>query len=206
LFTTIVVKYRINKNNKEMKTKNLILALTIMLSGSTIFAQKATINTEKSSIEWLGKKIGGQHDGHIRLKSGSLDLKGDQIVAGNFVVDMTSITNTDLKDEGTKQKLIGHLKSDDFFGVETYPTATFVITKGTKFVNGTATLTGDITIKGKKESISFDVLKAGSTYTAKVEIDRSKFDVRYGSNSFFDNLGDKAIDDVFTLNIKLVVN
>ena len=188
-----------------MKTKNFALAFTIILSGSVLFAQKAEVNTEKSSVEWLGKKIGGQHEGNIQIKSGNLELKGDKIVAGNFVVDMTSITNTDLKDEGYNQKLVGHLKSDDFFGVEAFPTANFVVTKGTKFVNGTATLTGDLTIKGNKESISFDVVKDGNAYTAKIEIDRSKFDVRYGSNSFFDNLGDKAIEDNFTLNIKLVV-
>ena len=188
-----------------MKTKNFVLALTIMLSGSTMFAQKAKVNTEKSSVEWLGKKIGGQHEGNIQIKSGNLELKGDQIVAGNFVVDMTSITNTDLKDEGYNQKLVGHLKSDDFFGVEAFPTANFVVSKSSDFSNGTATLTGYLTIKGNKESISFDVVKVGNAYTAKIEIDRSKFDVRYGSNSFFDNLGDKAIEDHFTLNIKLVV-
>lgn len=189
-----------------MKTKNLVLAFTIILSGSAIFAQKADVNTEKSSVEWQGKKIGGQHEGNIQIKSGSLELNGDKIVAGNFVVDMTSITCTDLKDESYKQKLVGHLKSDDFFGVEAYPTAKFVVTKSSDFSNGTATLTGDLTIKGNKENISFDVLKTGNAYSAKIEIDRSKFDVRYGSNSFFDNLGDKAIEDNFTLKVKLVID
>ena len=119
---------------------------------------------------------------------------------------MTTITNSDLKDEGYNQKLVGHLKSDDFFGVEKFPTASFVVTKSSKFSNGKATLTGDITIKGKTESISFDIVKQSKEYTTKIEIDRSKFDVRYGSDSFFDNLGDKAIDDIFSLNIKLAVN
>ena len=189
-----------------MKSRNLVLAFTIFLSGSTMFAQKAEVNTEKSSIEWLGKKVGGQHEGTIQIKSGYLELNDDKIVAGNFMIDMASITCTDLKDESYNQKLVGHLKSDDFFGVETYPTAKFVVTKSSAFNNGTATLSGDLTIKGKKESISFDVLKSGNAYSAKIDIDRSKFDVRYGSNSFFDNLGDKAIEDNFTLNIKLAVN
>ena len=189
-----------------MKTKSVVLALMIMLSGSVMFAQKAEVNVQKTSIEWLGKKIGKKHDGNIKVKSGYLELKENEIAAGKFVVDMTSITNNDLKDEGTNQKLVGHLKSDDFFGVKTYPTAEFVITKSSKFNNGTATLTGDLTIKGKTESISFEVVKAEKEYTAKMDIDRSKFDVRYGSNSFFDNLGNAAIDDIFTLNIKLVVN
>jgi polyisoprenoid-binding protein YceI len=196
----------INKNAKEMKTKILVLALALMVSGTVNYAQTMEVNTEKSSIEWLGKKIGGQHDGLIQLKNGSLELDGEQITAGKFVVDMTSITNMDIKDEGRNQRLVGHLKSDDFFGVESYPTASFNVVQASKFENDKATLTGDITIKGKKERISFDVVKAGVTFTAEVEIDRSKFDVRYGSKSFFNDLGDNAIDDIFLLRIKLVVN
>ena len=189
-----------------MKTINFVLALVIMLTTQVMFAQKVEVNTAKSSVEWLGIKIGGQHEGNIQLKSGYFELKNDQIVVGEFVVDMTTITDTDLEDQGYNQKLVGHLKSDDFFGVEKYPTAEFVIKKSSKFSNGKATVTGDITIKGKTESISFEVVGAGKEYTVKIDIDRSKFDVRYGSNSFFDNLGDKAIDDIFTLNIKLVVS
>jgi polyisoprenoid-binding protein YceI len=188
-----------------MKTKNFLLTLAMVVSGNILYAQGLEVNAEKSSIEWLGKKIGGKHDGFIQLKSGSFEMDGEQIIAGNFVVDMTTISNTDLKDEGSKQKLVGHLKSDDFFGVETFPTARFEVVQGSKFENGKATITGDITIKGKAERISFDVVKTGMTYTAEVDIDRSKFDVRYGSKSFFNNLGNRAIDDIFKLRIKLIV-
>ena len=176
------------------------------MSGSVMFAQKVEVNTKRSSVKWLGKKIGQQHEGNIQLKSGSFELQDDKIVAGNFVLDMTTITNTDLENENYNQKVVGHLKSDDFFGVEKYPSATFKVTGSSKFSNGKATLSGDITIKGKTESISFEVVRAEKEYTAKVEIDRSKFDVKYDSNSFFDNLGDKAIDDIFELEIKLIVN
>ena len=189
-----------------MKTLNLVLAVVILLSSNVMFAQKVEVNPKKSSIEWLGKKIGGQHEGNIQVKSGYLELKNDKIVAGNFVVDMTTITNTDLKDEGYNQKLVGHLKSDDFFGVVKYPIATFVVSKSSKFSIGKASLTGDITIKGKTERISFELVRVGNKYSAKIDLDRSKFDVRYGSNSFFDNLGDKAINDIFMLDIELVVN
>ena len=188
-----------------MKAKNFVLAAVFLLYGSVMFAQKVEVNTTKSSVVWHGNKIGSQHEGNIQLKSGSFDLQEDQIMAGNFVVDMTTITNTDLKNENYNQKLVGHLKSDDFFGIEKYPSATFVVTRSSKFSNGKATLTGDITIKGKTESISFEVERAGKDYSGKMDIDRSKFDVRYDSNSFFDNLGDKAIDDIFTLDIKLVI-
>jgi len=119
---------------------------------------------------------------------------------------MTSITNTDLTDASYNQKLVGHLKSDDFFGIEKFPTANLNITKATKFSNGKASVTGDVTIKGKTETITFDIVKKGNSYSAKIEIDRSKHDVRFGSTSFFDSLGDKAIDDLFILDIKLVAS
>ena len=95
-----------------MKTLNLVLALVILLSSNVMFAQKVEVDIKKSSVEWFGKKIGTQHEGNIQLKSGNLELQDDKIVAGNFVVDMTTITNTDLENENYNQKLVGHLKSD----------------------------------------------------------------------------------------------
>ncbi|WP_034057899.1 YceI family protein [Lacinutrix jangbogonensis] len=189
-----------------MKTTSYLFALVLTLSSFGLFAQTQKVNTEKSTINWLGKKIGGQHEGLIKLKNGVLEEKNGKIVSGSFVIDMTSLTNTDLQDEGYNKKLVGHLKSDDFFGVEKFPTATLNITKATKFSNGKASVTGNLTIKGKTESITFDFVKNINHYTAKIEIDRSKFNVRYGSASFFDSLGDKAINDIFTLDVKLVVN
>jgi len=189
-----------------MRRRILGFAIVLVLLTQVTFAQNVEVSAEKSTIKWLGKKIGGQHDGNIQLKSGSLELESGQIVGGSIIIDMTTITNTDLKDAGYSQKLVGHLNSDDFFGVEKYPTAIFKVTHSSKFSNGKANLTGDMTIKGKAESISFEVKKTGNEYVATIEIDRSKFDVRYGSNSFFDNLGDKTIDDIFTLEIKLAVN
>ncbi|MDC0584727.1 YceI family protein [Bacteroidales bacterium] len=185
-----------------MKTIKIIVVLFLAGSLSTS-AQKSEINIEKSVVKWTGEKIGGSHTGAIKLKNGNFEFKGDQIIGGTVVMDMNSMTNSDLSDEGYNQKLIGHLKSDDFFGVEKYPIATFEITKSSKFTNGKASVSGKLTIKGKTEELTFDVLKEGAKYSAQVEVDRSKFDVRYGSNSFFDNLGDKAIDDIFTLAITL---
>ena len=98
---------------------------------------------------------------------------------------------------------MGHLKSDDFFGVEKFPTATFTVTKAAKFSNGKANVSGNITIKGKTEPVNFVVTKQNNVYKTQLKVDRSKFDVRYGSNSFFDNLGDKAIDNIFILDIQL---
>lgn len=187
---------------KNMKTLKLVLVLFITGSIST-FAQRKDVNTEKSVIEWTGKKITGSHKGNIEIKSGYLELKNGQIKGGEFVVDMATITNTDLEDKEYNQKLVGHLKSDDFFGVEKHPTSTLQLVKVTKFKSGKAAAKGKITIKGKTGYVNFWVLKKGDSYNATIKIDRSKYDVRYGSGSFFDNLGDKTIDDIFILDVKL---
>jgi len=186
-----------------MKTMKIlgVLLLAVTLSVS---AQKSEIVLNKSVLKWTGNKIGGSHNGEIKVKSGYVEFNKGEIIGGEVVMDMKSITNTDLKDEGSNQKLVGHLKSEDFFGVEKYPTSTFKITKASKFKDGKATLTGVLTIKGKSENILADVTKNGNTYSSLAKVDRSKFDVRYGSKSFFDNLGDKAIDDTFILDIQLV--
>jgi polyisoprenoid-binding protein YceI len=188
-----------------MNRKSIKLLSVILLVGTlSASAQKCEINLNRSVVTWTGNKIGGSHNGGIKVKGGYFEVKNGDIVAGNVVMDMNSITNTDLKDEGYNQKLVGHLKSDDFFGVEKFPTSTFVVRSAGKFSAGKATLTGVLTIKGKSENISVDVTKNGDTYTAQLKVDRSKFDVRYGSKSFFDNLGDKVIDDIFVLDIRLV--
>lgn len=189
-----------------MNTRTFAFALIIMLSVNALYAVKGGVSKEKSSVKWIGKKIGSSHEGTIHIQEGHVEVQDNKIVAAKVVMDMTSITNTDVENENRNQKLVGHLKSDDFFGVETYPTATFELTQGSEFVNGKATISGDITIKGKTEPLTVDVRKDGETYRTNIEIDRSKFDVRFGSKSFFNNLGDNAIDDIFTLEVKLIVN
>lgn len=187
-----------------MKTIVQLFLLAFIIMGTSVTAQNQKIDTKKSSIHWLGKKITGQHDGYIQLQSGELTLKDGNITGGTFVVDMNSMTNADLESQEYKDKLMGHLKSDDFFSVETYPTAKLTITEATPFTQDIAVAYGEITIKGTTEPVKFEIKRSNKTYTAKLDIDRSKFDVRYGSNSFFDNLGDKAIDDLFSLDITVV--
>ncbi|MEJ8801452.1 YceI family protein [Pontibacter sp. H249] len=163
---------------------------------------------DQSSVKWYGEKVLGKHDGEINLESGQLSVAGDQLTGGRFVMDMKSISNTDLTDEEQNGKLVGHLKSDDFFGVEKYPTATFEITSASPIASAATgqpnyDVKGNLTIKDKTEEISFPatVTVNGNTVNAKadVTVDRSKFDVRYGSETFFGDLGDKAISDEFRL-------
>lgn len=187
-----------------MKNLKLIALAALVAFGTILYGQSKQVDVEKSSLHWLGKKVTGEHDGYISLKKGMLEFKNGNIVGGSFIIDMGSITNTDIESDEYKAKLIGHLKSDDFFGVETYPTANLVITEATAFKKGEAKVKGKLSIKKDTHPVEFTVKQSGSEYAATIVVDRSKYDVRYGSKSFFDNLGDKAIHDEFTLTVKIV--
>lgn len=189
-----------------MKKATLLAAVMLTLTGFISKAQPMSIDVKKSTIKWIGKKIGGQHEGTIQFRSGELEWEGNQIKGGSFVVDMHSIACTDITNETYNGKLVGHLKSDDFFGVEKHPLATLTVSNSGPFIDGAAKVNGQMTIKGKMQFISFDLKKNKSGFTARLELDRSLYDVRYGSKSFFDSLGDKAIDDIFILEVQLVMN
>ena len=182
-----------------------ILAIVLLLTGHNV-AQEYTVNTEKSKIHWIGKKVTGEHDGYIQLKQGKFSIIDDQIKKGQFTIDMNSMTCTDIEDAKYNQKLIGHLKSADFFGVEQFPIAKLVLTKSSRFNNNQCVVQGDLTIKNKTDVVKFLVIRDVKTFKATIEIDRSKYDVRYGSSSFFDNLGDKVIYDVFELEVELTLD
>ena len=181
----------------------LILAVGVAAASFTTKTVMEKVNVKSSTITWVGKKVTGKHTGTINLKDGFFEMEGDAITGGTFVIDMSSIACTDLEGE-SKGQLEGHLKSDDFFGVEKFPTAKLVITKAVKEGN-TYKVTGDLTIKETTEPVTFELEKAGNTLTTTLTIDRSKYNVRYGSGSFFDNLGDKTIYDDFTLDINLSI-
>jgi polyisoprenoid-binding protein YceI len=164
------------------------------------------VDAAKSVVKWHAKKVTGEHFGTIGLASGALNVDGTKIIGGTFEIDMTSIKCTDLTDAGYNAKLITHLKSDDFFSVEKNPKATFVITK----VDGkgaNVNITGDLTIKGIKNSVTFPATVTadakGVTANAKIVLDRSKWDIRYGSKTFFPNIGDKMINDDFEIDLAL---
>jgi len=185
-----------------MKTfKNLFLVALAFFT-ATVFAQDYKVNTETSTLKWNGKKVTGEHYGFINLKSGEFTVKDKKITSGEFVIDMTSLTVEDLEGEW-RDKLTGHLNSDDFFGTADHPTAKLVITKSGTFKNGVAQVTGNLSIKGKTHPVTFNVKNEGGVYTSTITVDRTLYDVRYGSDKFFDNLGDKTIYDEFTLEVTL---
>ena len=188
-----------------MKKKNVLKSVLILAvaAGTAAFTStmEKKINIEESTIEWKGKKVLGSHTGTINLQDGHLEMEGDQLTGGTFTVDMTSITVTDLEGE-SKGKLEGHLKSDDFFGVENHPTSTLEITSASNKGN-VYDVTANLTIKGKTEPVTFELIMGESAATTTLKIDRTKYGVRYGSGSFFDSLGDNTISDTFTLDVTL---
>ena len=165
------------------------------------------VDHEQSTVRWTGKKIAGQHNGTINVQSGTLEVEDNQLKGGQFAIDMQSLSNEDLTGED-KAKLEGHLKSDDFFGVETYPTATLVITQATPQSESQYTITGELTIKNTTHPVEFPAtvsLQDNQLIAeATITVDRSEYDVRYGSSSFFDDLGDNVIYDDFDIAISLV--
>lgn len=187
---------------KNLKT--IALALVIALGTISVSAQNKKINTEKSKINWVGKKVTGQHSGTISFQSGTLVFEKNALKGGSFVVDMTSITVTDLEAGKGKEKLEGHLKADDFFGTDKFATSSLDFKKIASKGNGVYTVTADLTIKEITNSVTFDITVKGNTATTKLTVDRTKFDIKYGSGNFFDNLGDKTINDEFELNVNLV--
>ncbi len=191
------------------------LAIGLLFNGN-VFADKVVkkstlkVNTAQSEIIWNAKKVTGEHTGTIAMKEGVITMDGTKLVGGKFVADLTKMVCTDLTDKEYNAKLIGHLKSDDFFSVEKHPTANFVMTKAVAKSANEYTVTGDLTIKGITKPITFPVTVSatanGATATGKLVIDRSKYDIKYNSKSFFENLGDKMIHDEFTLDVKLVAS
>lgn len=156
----------------------------------------------KSTMKWEGGKITDSHDGVIQISEGELTVQNNKL-SGNFVVDMNTIQTTDGAGEGLDK----HLKNEDFFDVGNHPTAKFVITGSEKKKNFYS-LTGDLTIKGITHPITFDTTftEQGEALRAQADftIDRTLWDIRYGSGKFFENLGDKAIKDEIEFKLDLV--
>jgi len=174
-------------------------------------------DTGSSVISWEGSKPGGSHNGTIMLSEGNLMVDNGTVTGGEFVINMKSIKDIDLTDPEYNAKLVGHLMSSDFFAVDSFPTARFKITQIEKLENQAAgedglvfthAVTGNLTIKDMTRSITFNAAIAMSdgvitASTGKFVIDRSEWNIKYGSRKFFDNLKDKFINDEIGLQINL---
>lgn len=181
-----------------MKLFNIfgILATWCLLS---LAANAADVDLKASTFSWKGTKVTGEHVGEVKLKSGKVEEKDGKVTSGEFVIDMTTISVKDLEGEWA-DKFLTHVKTDDFFVVNKYPEAKLVI----KSVEGD-TYKGDLTIKGKTNPVTFKAKHEGKTYSGKLQFDRTKFDIVYGSGAFFKGLGDKMIHDQVDVDFKVVL-
>ncbi len=192
-----------------MKNYSIVSIITTILICTTlsINAQEKSLNIESSSIRWYGEEITGkQHYGDLKFSSGNIEINNKVVSTGNFVVNMNSLTVEDLSGGG-KKRLEGHLRSSAFFGVSDHPQASLNITSMVDIDGNSQILDGELTIKGITHPINFSItLNSENNATAKLVFDRSKYDVRFRSGSFFDQLGDKLILDDIKLEVVLEFN
>lgn len=189
--------------------KKLFLLPLFALCLTMVQAQdNYSVNTGSSVVVWTGYKVTGKHTGTVKIKSGTLQVDKGVLTGGSFEMDMSTVKDTDLEGEYAG-KLEKHLKSDDFLGVANFPTATFVMSRAIpQDSKGNYKIIGNLTIKDITKEIKFfaNAQESNGTISAsgKMTIDRSEFNMRYGSGSFFDGLGDKTIYDEFDLQVSLV--
>ena len=202
-----------------MKISNFKIALAFLLAIGSLIAFSFTVptapetykvDTQASVVNWKAYKVTGQHFGTVNIKSGALQFTDGNLTGGSFEMDMTTIKVLDNPGEWAT-KLEGHLKADDFFGVEKNPAAQFVITKvASRGTAGNYRITSNLTIKGITKEIKFDATMneadGKATGEAALQVDRTDYNISFRSGNFFENLGDKTIYDEFDLNVKLVAS
>lgn len=200
--------------------KNLFLSLAIAgMSLSAIAsnpAPKATtvfnVDAAASTFKWHATKVTGQHYGVAKFSKGTISVEGKALKGADITVDMNTIDATDLTGE-YHDKLVGHLKGDDFFAVDKFGAAVIKVKsvtaiKPSKTSANNYNIVADLTIKGITQEITFPALVVISDKQVVVNADfmvnRAKFDIRYGSSSFFSDLGDRAIADEFNVKVRVV--
>lgn len=210
IFLVVACKKEVKKN---------VEGVAMPIVEGVVFDGEKKINLEESVVIWKGHKLFGAHTGEVELKEATLVFKDKILNSGNFIVDMNTIKATELmkdEDEGDEEEeeegehddrddLSGHLKNADFFDVEKYPEAKFTTTNVEK-INDTYNINGNMTIKGTTNPINFTGKIKGNEFFGTISINRTKYGVKYGSGSFFSNLGDNVIKDNFDIIFKLRID
>lgn len=193
---------------KKLYSHSYIQTASYLYADTTISA----VSGGYSKVNWTGYKIGGKHKGHIEVSSGQLLFIDGILAGGNFEIDMATVSNTDIESEDMKTKLEDHLKSPDFFDVKTHPTATFKIDKVIYYgqveeIKSRYKIVGQLTMKGITKAIKFEakLYEYDTSYSisARLRLDRSDFNIKYGSGTFFEDIGDKIIYDEVLLDVSL---
>ncbi|MBL6654990.1 MAG: YceI family protein [Flavobacteriaceae bacterium] len=194
-FLMLIVLASCNTNTNQARTQQA--------QGVATADNIYNIETAQSQIAWTGREVStSYHYGTLDFVSGNFEISNGTIVNGEFIVDMTSINNQDMEGD-SKARLEGHLKSDDFFSVESYPTAAISINSSELISAGKWNVSADLSIKGFTHPVNFEMISSEDGWSANLVFDRSKYDVRFRSGSFFENLGDKLIYDDIELSITL---
>ena len=187
----------------------LIFSTLLMVAPHGLCAEgdvKVALDSDPAAITWVGKKVTGSHTGTVALKSGEVVLNGESVKSGNFQIDISKVAVKDIEDPKFNAKLVGHLKSPDFFSAEAFPVVEFKIISSSALPEALPTgesvlIKGALTIKGMSQEVEFpakvSVKDGHAEASGKVTLDRTKWDIRYGSGKFFQGLGDKLIYDQF---------
>ncbi len=186
---------------KTSATLSLIAGMFFMTAFNPIKDDIYTVDVERSTIEWSAKKVGGGHTGTVKITDGTLIYTGKALKGGSFQMNMSSITSDNAR-------VTNHLKSDDFFSTEKNPMSKFEITKVTSAGADRVNITGKLSIKGFTHPVTFpaSVKQQKGVLVAVasgIRVDRTKYDIKFRSKTFFGDIGDKAIDDEFELSINL---
>jgi polyisoprenoid-binding protein YceI len=190
---------------KKLVLTTFAIAATLFVSAQKGASSSVKLTSENTSVTWLGKKVGGRHEGAISVKEGVLSLEKGALQSGKIVIDMNSITCTDIADKEKNAYLVGHLKNEDFFNVAAHQTATLEITSAKAAKGGKVAITGNLTIKGITKPVSFMATvnsKNGFKATSTLVFDRTNYDIKYASG-IIGTVADKAIEDNVTLKITI---
>ena len=208
----VVIFIGCNKDLKKQQTTTTEKApaaadlVTVITANDTLI-----VDLENSNIDWIGRKVTGEHSGTLNLSDGFVIWNGKSITGGKLIFDMTSIQNTDIESSEWKQKLEDHLKAEDFFHTDSFPHAILEIKRQTTIMDKNRTIREgvlvDLTIRGMTHEIKFPFILTQSnnilTGEGSVDIDRTLYNIQYKSGKFFDNLGDHLIYDDFTVQFKV---
>lgn len=173
------------------------------------------IDLETSQLEWTGRSLGGKHTGTLKIVAGEVEIRGEKLVSGRFTIDMATMENSDIPDAGTRRVLLDHLMSDDFFEVKKYPQAVFEIVSAKPIPEAAPSspnlaIQGRLRLRGVEQPVEFPAVAGtagdGSLVArANFDIDRTRWKVIYGSGKFYEKLGQHLVNDLITIDLKIVV-
>lgn len=206
----IFTRFGGNNVNTVINPGDTTVTTVVTAAGEPVPDGVYVANSDESTVNWSGKKILLENytdTGVIDLANGQITIENGQIASGSFVIDMTSIAASTTGRGDGQTMLTGHLKSADFFDVEKFATSTFVAREFRAATN-TNVIVGDLTIKGITNEVAIPVTfayESDGTLIANgsVDIDRTLWDVRFGSEKFFKGLGDNVIGDMFNLSFSV---